>query len=145
MIPLCFRVIRKEWHMSNAITTKRPIHSGKETLQPQETKLSYKGRGQYVGSFAALIDKYIQYVVSGERIPFGVVLIVMSLIFIQDNRAGRLKSWGDLLWTTIKCSFPMVVYTIYCTIHYVLRLSKQRKSWTNKKFTQTKKRNNNKI
>ena len=129
--------------MSKAIATNKPIHSGKETLLPQEKKLTDKEQRQYVGSFAALIDKYIQYLVSGERIPLGIVLIVMGLIFVQDNGAGRLKSLGDLLWTTMKCSFPVAVYLIYCVSRRMSLLFKQRKSKTKKKPTLTKKSSDN--
>jgi hypothetical protein len=68
---------------------------------------------QYVDSIPGLIDKYLQYVNSGNEIPSVIVLLVTGWIFIQDNQAGRLQDWKSLLWTVQKCSFFWALYFAY--------------------------------
>ena len=119
--------------MSKAIMTKKSIHSGEKTALPRERKSSGEGQGQYVESFAALIDKYVQYLVSGNGIPFCIILVVIGFIFIQDNRAGRLRNWEDLFWTIQKCSFPVALYLFYFAGCHLVRLIKKRhRATTNK-------------
>jgi hypothetical protein len=76
---------------------------------------------QYVTTFAALTDKYLQYIFSGEKIPSVIVLIVMGWTFVQDNQAGRLDNWWSILWTAQKCSFFMVLYIVYRLIAWLAR------------------------
>jgi len=76
---------------------------------------------QYVDSIAGLIDKYLGYVLSCNEIPPVIVLIVMSLIFIQDNQGGRLEDWQSVLWTVQKCSFFMALYLAYRLIGWITK------------------------
>jgi hypothetical protein len=76
---------------------------------------------QYVNTFAAFADKYLQYILSGKKIPSVIVLVVIGVIFMQDNRAGTLQDWPSLLWTVQKCSFFVGLYGIYRFISWITR------------------------
>jgi len=76
---------------------------------------------QYVNTFAAFADKYLQYIFCGKKIPSVSVLVVIGVIFMQDNRAGRLQDWPSLLWTVQKCSFFVGLYGIYRFIAWITR------------------------
>ena len=95
--------------MSTSITTKKPIHAGKKTLSPQERGSPDERHEQYVESFAALADKYLQYIISGHKIPFGIVLIAVGVIFIYETRGDELQSWENLFWVMLKTLFPVVL------------------------------------
>ena len=94
--------------MSKPITIKKSNCPKRRPIVP-----SGEEQEQYVGNLAALIDKYLRYIVPCRGIPFGIMLVVMGLIFIQDNKAGRLTNWENLIWTAQKCSFPMALYLIF--------------------------------
>jgi hypothetical protein len=83
-----------------------------------KNKHGFKNRAKsshpkYATTFAALIDKYLQYLLSGEKIPSVIVFIVMAWTFMQDNQAARLDNWWSVLWTAQKCSFFMALYVVY--------------------------------
>lgn len=73
----------------------------------------------YAHSPSALLDKYI---LSKSHIPLILIIciVVIGLIFIQDNGAGKLANIKDIQWTLIKSaifSFVMLclilAYVIY--------------------------------
>ncbi|MCP4612628.1 MAG: hypothetical protein GY845_28345 [Planctomycetes bacterium] len=118
--------------MSEVITTEKPIQLFEETLSSQERALPDEGQQQYVNSWPAFFDKYIQQIKSGEIIPFGLVLVAIGLIFVKNSES--INSLGDLLRTAMKCLPLMVLYLIYCTYRGVLWLVKNRHKDTTKKL-----------
>lgn len=74
----------------------------------------------YAKNTAELIDKRV---FSSKGIPFIVILIIMGLIFAQDNQAKVLTCWGDIWWSIQKCSFFLLLYVV----NLLLRLFKKKK------------------
>lgn len=78
----------------------------------------------YAKSTAELIDKRV---FSGKGIPFVVILIIMGLIFAQDNYTKALKSWNDIWWSIQKCSFFLFLYIAFLLHQFISWLWKVKK------------------
>jgi len=89
--------------------------------------------GQTAGTWPELIDKYIQLLVSDSGIHFAMVLVVVGLILYQDNKAGQLKSWNDLLWTMQKCLVPIALYLIFLLYRFAYRQIKKQPGQTSRR------------
>ena len=78
----------------------------------------------YAHNWPELADKHF---FSQPTISFKVAttmcLLVAGLIFLQDNNAGQLKSWHDILWTLAKCAvaivFIVLVAVFFSTIRWI--------------------------
>ena len=105
--------------MSKPITTKKK-NINKKILSTHKINLKEEGKEKYVESIAALIDKYLQYIILDKGIPIGIIIVIMVLVIIQDNWAGRLQTWLGWFWALIKCFFLMILYIIYCISRYLL-------------------------
>ena len=112
--------------MSKAVTTNQPTHTRKETLSTKRRKASDEGQGQYVESFPALIDKYLQYIISGNKIPLGIVLIAVGVIFIFETRGEELQTWEGRFWIIQKTLSPVVLYLIFLVSSLGSRVIKKR-------------------
>lgn len=73
---------------------------------------------QYAQSTAELIDKRV---FSGKSIPFIVILIIMGIIFVQDNNAKILNNWKDILWSIQKCLFFVFLYVLFLLSKWISR------------------------
>ena len=73
----------------------------------------------YAESHAALIDKYV---LSRHSIHFVIALGIIGFIFIQDNGAGKLTNWNELLWTLQKSG---VIFLLVCLILFLQHLYKK--------------------
>ncbi|HUU15873.1 MAG TPA: hypothetical protein VMW72_01885 [Sedimentisphaerales bacterium] len=130
---LFVKPFERECHMSKVILTKKPIHLGDKIALPQESKSSDERQGQGAGNSETLLKKVFDILISGEKIPFNIVLVVIGFIFIRDNEAGRLRNWRDLFWIIQKCSFPLALYLVFIISRFSSRLNKKRHSKTTKK------------
>jgi len=90
-----------------------------ETLSPKAKKWSDEEQGKYVKSYPALIDKYIQYIISSKGIPFVVIIGIMGWIFIQDNEAGKLEDLSGIGWLVVKCGFFLGLYVIFLVSRFL--------------------------
>jgi hypothetical protein len=79
---------------------------------------------QYAQNTAELIDKRV---FSGKGIPFVVILIIMGLIFIQDNYAKTLNNWKDIWWSIQKCSVFLLLYAIFLLYQLISGCWKKKK------------------
>src|SRR2546422_6314321 len=81
----------------------RDSTSAPEAGEEEEVKKSY------AESTPALIDKYV---LSRDFVPFTLVVVGIGWIFIQDNAAGNLKNWNELLWTLQKSGTLLFLFAI---------------------------------
>lgn len=81
-----------------------------------------KPRESYAQSTPALIDKYV---FSRDFLPFALVAIGMGWVFIQDNGAGNLKTFGDLLWTMEKCAAILVLFLIMLFLQWLYKKNRE--------------------
>ena len=79
---------------------------------------------EYVKTWAALTDKHILSAKKG--LPFSIIIFVMGWIFIQDNKAGNLENWTDMLWTCMKCVVVLVSYFIFSIFNNICRWIKSK-------------------
>jgi hypothetical protein len=82
-----------------------------------EKSEEHEEHGDYAGSHAALIDKYI---LSRHSIPFILAFIVIGYVFIQDNGAGKLTTWTGILWTIEKSGIllGLLLFILICQSIY---------------------------
>ena len=73
---------------------------------------------RYVGSQAALIDKYI---LSRHSVPFILAIIVIGYIFIQDNGAGKLTNWEGVWWAVQKSGILAGIICMLLIFQYFYR------------------------
>lgn len=75
-------------------------------------------RETFAQSTPALIDKYV---FSRDFLPFTLVVIGMGWIFLQDNGAGNLKTFDDLLWTMEKCGAIFLIFLIMLFLQWLYK------------------------
>jgi len=63
----------------------------------------------YASSSAALLDKYVLSRLGKEVIPFILVVGIIGYIVIQDNGAGRISNFEQLIWTVKKCGIVLLL------------------------------------
>lgn len=71
----------------------------------------------YAESHAALIDKYI---LSKQSLPFAIILVIIGVIFVQDNYNEKLSSWEGIWWAITKSIILilMVFGVLFCQFLY---------------------------
>lgn len=81
----------------------------------------------YAKSNAALIDKYF---LSKQAIPlpFLIILLLISFLFIQDNGAGNLTRWEGIFWTIQKSGVLIGMFIFIWLFQFFYKKTFKRKS-----------------
>jgi len=107
---------------SEEISTTAPNNSFEQTsslrmLSEDSTNATAGKRDlkkeDYADSYPELVDKYV---LKKGTIPFVLLVGAICLIFIQDNGAGKLSNWNEIIWFLLKSG---VIFSLYILLSFL--------------------------
>ena len=93
-----------KYELEPADATKAPVIGVEETKE------------EFATTWPAFIDKYATL---GKKLPSLIVFIVIGVVILQDNNAGKITNWEETIWTAKKCGLIVVVYVLYIIVNWV--------------------------